>query len=167
MKADLAAARAVTQAPPGETEARFAALCADVAGQPGALLVVLRRVQEAHGYVPERFVPVIARALNLSRAEVHGVITFYHELRDHPPGRHTVRICQAEACQSMGAAALTRHAVERAGAALKASSADGRLTVEPVYCLGNCACSPAIMIDRTLHGRVTPARFDALIGTLE
>jgi formate dehydrogenase subunit gamma len=147
--------------------AQFRELCSDLLGLEGALMLVLRRVQERLGYIPENYVPVIARELSLSRAEVHGVMTFYHEFRDHPAGRHTVRICQAEACQSMGAAALTRHAEKRAGVALKGTTGDGKITVEPVYCLGNCACSPAVMIDQTLHGRVTPSRFDELIGELE
>jgi formate dehydrogenase subunit gamma len=151
--------------PPGKMP-DFRELCSDLLGLPGPLMLVLRRIQDRLGYVPKEYVPAIARELNLSRAEVHGVLTFYHEFRDTPPGRHTVRICQAEACQSMGSEALTRHAVKRAGTELHGTSADGRISVEPVYCLGNCACSPAIMIGQAVHGRVTPARFDELIAAL-
>jgi formate dehydrogenase subunit gamma len=152
---------------PADTVSRFAEVCADLVGEPGALMPILRRLQERLGCIPEVEVPAIAQALNLSRAEVHGVISFYHEFRREPAGRHTVRICQAEACQSMGAQALTAHAQQRAGVELKATTADGRLTVEPVYCLGNCACSPAVMVDGRLYGRVTAEKLDALIEALE
>jgi formate dehydrogenase subunit gamma len=102
--------------------------------------------------------------LNLSRAEVHGVVTFYHYFRHSRPGAHTVSVCQAEACQSMGAEALTAHARRRLGIDFHQTSADGRFSLEPIYCLGNCACSPAVMIDGRLYGRVTPERFDALVA---
>jgi formate dehydrogenase subunit gamma len=102
--------------------------------------------------------------LNLSRAEVHGVVTFYHYFRRSRPGAHTVSVCQAEACQSMGAEALTAHARRRLGIDFHQTSADGRFSLEPIYCLGNCACSPAVMIDGRLYGRVTPERFDALVA---
>jgi formate dehydrogenase subunit gamma len=143
-----------------------AALFADLVGEAGALMPVLRRVQERLGFVPPDYVPVIARELNLSRAEVQGVISFYHEFRSEPAGRHTIRICQAEACQAMGAAALTRHAVARTAAGLKETSPDGRFTLEPVYCLGNCACSPSVMIGERVHGRVSPERLDRLLEGL-
>lgn len=145
---------------------RAAALFADLVGEPGALIPILRRIQEHLGFIPPAYVPVVAGELNLSRAEVQGVISFYHEFRSEPPGRHTMRICQAEACQAMGAAALTRHAVARTAAGMKETSPDGRFTLEPVYCLGNCACSPAVMVGTTLHGRVTPERFDELLEAL-
>jgi formate dehydrogenase subunit gamma len=132
--------------------------------EPGALLPVLHAVQDALGYVPPSAVAVIAEALNLSRAEVHGVISFYHHFRTTPPGRHTLRICRAEACQSMGSAALEQHASNRLGIGFHDTTPDGAISLEPVYCLGNCACSPAVMIDDTLHGRVTPARLDALLA---
>lgn len=141
------------KAPP-DIEKDALGLFADLLGVPGALLPILQRIQERLGYVPAHFVPIVAQALNLSRAEVHGVLSFYHDLRSEPPGRHSLKICQAEACRSMGAAALTQHATAR------------RVSVEPVYCLGNCACSPAITIDGRLHGRVTPARLDALLAAL-
>lgn len=132
--------------------------------RPGALLPVLHALQDALGYVPPSAVPIIAEALNLSRAEVHGVITFYHHFRTTPPGRHTLRICRAEACQAMGSAALEQHARRRLGIGFHDTTPDGALSLEPVYCLGNCACSPAVMIDDDLHGRVTPARLDALLS---
>jgi formate dehydrogenase subunit gamma len=134
---------------------------------PGALLVVLHAIQDRLGYVPPDCLPRIALALNLSRAEVHGVITFYHDFRTSPPGRHVVRLCQAEACQSMGSEALAAHAKSRLGLDFHQTSANGALTLEPVYCLGNCACSPALTIDGRVHGRVTPERFDRLVRSLE
>jgi formate dehydrogenase subunit gamma len=152
------------------TEPQHAALRAVIArlkDEPGPLLEVLHGVQDAFGYVPSAAVPVIAEALNLSRAEVHGVVSFYHHFRAHPPGRHVVRLCRAEACQSMRGQDLERHALRRLGVDWHQTTADGRITLEPVYCLGNCACSPAIMIDGELHGRVTLERFDALVAGLE
>jgi formate dehydrogenase subunit gamma len=132
-------------------------------GRPGPLLEVLHAIQGALGYVPSGAVPLVAEGLNLSRAEVHGVVTFYHFFRAHRPGRHTVSLCQAESCQSMGAEALARHARERLGVDFHETTQDGAFTLEPIYCLGNCACSPAAMIDGRLYGRVTAERFDELI----
>jgi formate dehydrogenase subunit gamma len=127
---------------------------------PGALLPVLHEIQHTLGYVPADTVPLIARELNLSRAEVHGVITYYSHFRQTPPGRHVVRVCCAEACQAVGGEALAEHA--------RARRAGGDITLEPVYCLGLCACGPALQIDEaTLHGLVTPTKFDALIDGLE
>jgi formate dehydrogenase subunit gamma len=125
---------------------------------------VLHAVQATLGYVPEGAVPVVAEELNLSRAEVHGVVTFYHFFRRHRPGAHTVSLCQAESCQAMGAESLAQHARERLGIDFHQTTADGRFSLEPIYCLGNCACSPAAMIDGQLHGRLTPEAFDALIA---
>ena len=128
--------------------------------QPGALLPVLHAVQDALGHVPAKTVPAIATALNLSRAEVQGVISYYHHFRQEPPGRHVLRICCAEACQAVGAEALAEHA--------RARSAGSGLTVEPVYCLGLCACGPAVQVDETeLHAAMTPVKFDALVARLE
>jgi formate dehydrogenase subunit gamma len=107
---------------------------------------------------------VVAEGLNLSRAEVHGVVSFYHYFRHHRPGKHLVSVCQAEACQSMGAQMLTAHAKRTLGVDFNETTPNGRFTLEPIYCLGNCACSPAVMIDGKLYGRVTPERFDALIA---
>lgn len=131
--------------------------------QPGPLLQILHAVQDRLACVPDAAIPVIADALNLSRAEVHGVVTFYHHFRRTPPGRHVVQLCQAEACRSMHCEALTAHVKRQLGVDFHETSADGRFTLEPVYCLGNCACSPTVMIDGELHGRVTPERFDALL----
>ncbi len=137
------------------------------AARPGALMPLLHAIQERLGFVPPAALPQIAEALNISRAEIHGVITFYHDFRTSPPGRHVVKLCRAEACQSMGGEALAQHAQARLGAEFHHTSADGRVTLEPVYCLGDCACSPAMMIDGRLYGRVTPERFDRLVEALE
>lgn len=126
--------------------------------QPGALLPILHDIQHELGYVPDDAVPLIAKQLNLSRAEVHGVITYYHHFRQTPPGKHVVHVCCAEACQANGSEALAAHAAARL---------HGDITVEPVYCLGLCAIGPAIQIDETtLHAHVTPEKFDALMDKL-
>jgi len=135
--------------------------------QPGPLIEILHAIQGELGFIPEGAVPLLAEELNLSRAEVHGVITFYHFFRRHPPGRHTVQVCRAESCQAMGGAALEAHAKARLGVDFHETSADGEVTLEPVFCLGNCSCSPAVMIDGELHGRVDAARFDALLADLK
>ncbi len=128
------------------------------------LLPALHAIQDQLGFVPDDAVPAIAAAFNLSRAEVHGVITFYHYFRTAPPARHIVQICRAESCQSMGADALLAHAEAALGCKLHARSADGHFALEPVYCLGQCAVSPAIMVNDAVHARVSPARFDSLIA---
>jgi formate dehydrogenase subunit gamma len=141
----------------------------DVTGRmkdmPGALLPVLHGVQQALGYVPEVSVPLIARELNLSRADVHGVITFYHFFRSKPSGKRVIYVCRAESCQAMGAVALEEHIKQRLGVDFHETTADGAYTLEPVYCLGNCACSPAIMVDDELKGRVSAKQFDAWLAT--
>ena len=133
---------------------------------PGALMPILHAVQDRLGHVPKTAVARIASGLNLSLADVHGVITFYHYFRQQPGGRHVVHVCRAEACQSVGARDLEAHATRSLGVDLHGTTADGAVTLEPVYCLGNCALGPSVMIDKTLHGRVNPARFDALMATL-
>ncbi len=130
---------------------------------PGALLPILHALQERFGYVDAGVVPALAKALNLSRAEVHGVISFYHDFRDRPPGAHVVRLCRAEACQSMGNETLIDHAKQRLGVDFHETTADGRFTLEAVYCLGNCACAPALTIDNKVYGRVDPGRLDQLL----
>lgn len=135
--------------------------------RPGCLLEVLHAVQAELRYIPPAAIPLIAELLNLSRAEVHGVVTFYHHFRHDPPGRHTLRLCRAESCQSMGGDALAAHARARLGIDFKQTTSDGAITLEAVYCLGNCACSPAVMIDEELFGRVSPERFDELVATAE
>jgi formate dehydrogenase subunit gamma len=136
----------------------------DLKGRPGPLIEVLHAIQAELGYVPPAAVPVVASELNLSRAEVHGVVTFYHFFRNAPPGAHTVSVCRAESCQAVGGEALAAHARQRLGVDFHETTPDGRFSLEPVYCLGNCACSPAVMIDGQLHGRVSPERFDALLA---
>ena len=122
-------------------------IAAEHGNRPDALIEILHEVQEALGYVPEAAVPVLADALNLSRAEVHGVVTFYHDFRREPAGRHVLKMCRAEACQSMGGEALVARAEDRLGVACGDTSADGRVTLEPVYCLGLCATAPSAMLD--------------------
>lgn len=134
--------------------------------RPGALMPLLHEVQHALGYVPPEAVPVIAEALNLSRAEVHGVVSFYHDFRDHPAGRHVMKICLAESCQAVGCDALRAHVEQKLGVGLHGTTEDGAITLEPVYCLGNCALSPAVMVDNEVHGRVSPKKFDAMVAEL-
>lgn len=133
--------------------------------QPGALLPILHGIQDSIGHIPPEAVPVIAKELNLSRAEVHGVVSFYHYFRQTPPGRHTLQICQAESCQAMGSANLTEHAKRTLGIDFHETTADQQFSLEPVYCLGNCACSPAVMIDEDVYGRVTDERLDKLLDS--
>jgi len=134
---------------------------------PGALLPILHAIQDALGYVPPGAVPLIADGLNLTRAEVHGVISFYHYFRDTKPGRHVIHLCRAEACQSMNQKATEAHARQKLGVDFHGTTSNGAFTFEPVYCLGNCAASPAMMIDGELYGRVTPDRFDAIIADID
>ena len=133
---------------------------------PGGLLPLLHRLQGERGHIPPDAVPLIAKTLNLSRAEVHGVISFYHDFRTEPAGRHTVQICRAEACQAMGARDLETHAKAVLGIDYGQTTADGAITLEPVYCLGNCACSPSVRVDDAVHARVDTGRFDALVAGL-
>lgn len=140
---------------------------AENADKPGALLPVLHGVQHALGYIPGTAVARVAEGLNLSRAEVHGVISFYHHFRTTPPGRHVIQICRAEACQSMGSVHLERHVKDRLGVDYHATTSNSHYTLEPVYCLGNCACSPSIMIDDAIHARVTLERFNELLDEIE
>ena len=147
-----------------------AALLSRHGDRPGALLPILHDVQDALGHIPREVVPQIADGLNLSRAEVHGVVTYYHHFRQDPPGRHVVQVCRAEACLSMGGEALLAHAEHKLACRTHgghgATSADGRYTLTPVFCLGLCASSPAVVIDDKLHARMTPSRFDRLIDAL-
>jgi formate dehydrogenase subunit gamma len=154
---------------PSTLRAADRAIVLDVCGRlkslPGALMPILHAVQEALGHVPKDSVPLIARELNLSLAEVHGVVSFYHYFRQHPGGRHIVHLCRAEACQAVGATELERHAKQSLRVDFHGTTADGAISLEPVYCLGNCALGPSIMIDNQLQGRVSPARFDALMAS--
>ena len=143
----------------GEAIARF---LRGNAGARGALLPLLHALQEEFGYIDDALVPHIAEALNLSRADVHGVVTFYHDFRRRPAGRHVVRLCRAESCQARGGRAIEQAAVERLGVAMGTTSADGRVTLEPVYCLGLCATGPNAMVDGVPVSRIDSARLDRL-----
>jgi formate dehydrogenase subunit gamma len=145
-------------------EGRILAIVERHRHRDGPLIEILHEVQAAFGCVPAGSVPVIARALNLSRAEVHGVVTFYHHFRTKPPGRHVLQICRAESCQAAGGRALERHATDRLGIGFGQTTQDGRITLEAVYCLGLCACSPAAMLDNEVHGRLTTESLDALLA---
>ncbi len=156
-------------APPPDPAAELAAIEAAIAENRelrGATIPILHAIQDRLGYVPPAALDRIAKALNLSRADVHGVLTFYHDFRSTPPGQHVLKLCRAEACQAMGCERVERHLAERHGAAMHTTTTDGRLTVEPVYCLGNCSLSPSLLLDGRLHGRVTPERLDALLAGL-
>ena len=146
--------------------ARVRAIVAAHRGERGALLPILHAVQVEFGHLDPAVEPVVADALNLSVAEVHGVVTFYRDFRRAPAGRATVRICRAEACQAVGADALLAHAQARLGIAVGATTTDGAVTLDEVFCLGNCALGPAVQVGGRLYGRVGPARFDALLGEL-
>jgi formate dehydrogenase subunit gamma len=133
--------------------------------RPGALIEILHAIQDAIGFVPPAALSPVAQALNLSRAEVHGVVTFYHHFRTTPPGRHLVQLCRAESCQAMGAQRLEENVKARLNVDYHGTTGDGAVTLEPVYCLGNCALSPAVTIDGQLYGRVTPEKFEQLLQT--
>jgi formate dehydrogenase subunit gamma len=147
-----------------EERAAVEGACAELQGLPGALLPILHAVQAALGFVPHDSVPLIARRLNISLAEVHGVLSFYHYFRKERGGRHVVHLCRAEACQALGAVGLEAHAKRSLGIDFHGTTADGAISLEPVYCLGNCALGPSLMIDEQLQGRVSAARFDALMA---
>ena len=143
---------------------RVREIATELRGLRGALMPILHAVQEELGYVDEPDVAVIADVLNLAVAEVHGVVTFYKDFRRTPSGRTTVAICQAEACRAVGAVALASYAQQATGCSFGETTADGRLTLEETYCLGNCALGPAVQVGGRLHGRVTPTRLSALLG---
>ena len=143
---------------------RGAEIIAEHSHIEGATLVILHALQEAFGYVPEAAIPMVADALSLSRAEVHGVFTFYHDFRHQPAGRHVLKLCRAEACQAAGGDALAARAEARLGIAIGNTTADERVTLEPIYCLGLCATAPSAMLDGRLVGRLDEARIDALVA---
>ncbi len=132
--------------------------------QEGALIPILHDLQEAFGYLPEQALPLVASALNLTRAEVYGTASFYHDFHFEPRGEHTITLCRAEACQSVGAVSLADRAKRRLGLDFGQTSADGRVTLEQTFCLGLCACGPAGMVDGKLVARLTPAKIDAMIA---
>lgn len=134
--------------------------------KPGALLPILHAIQNRIGYIPEGAVAIIAEALQQTRAEVHGVISFYHHFRTHPVGSKVIHVCRAEACQAMGGRALEAHIKSRLGVDYHGTTADNEFTLEPVYCLGNCACAPSIRVNDDVHGRITPQKFDRLADKL-
>ena len=133
---------------------------------PGALLPILHSLQEEFGYIDEAAVPLIARSLNISQAEVHGTISFYHDFRRATPGRHVLKVCRAEACQSMGCDSLIEHIENRLGIPLSGTTEDGRITLEQIFCLGMCASSPALMLDDRPYARVSPDVADSLIDNV-
>lgn len=133
-------------------------------GLEGPLLPILHAVQAAFGFIPRDSLPIIAQHLNLSRAEVHGVMSFYHDFREDPAGRHVLKLCRAEACQAMGADRVAAHARDALGIGWNETTSDGALTLEPVFCLGLCACAPAALVDGRVVGCVDEARLDALIA---
>ena len=143
-----------------------AAIAARYGNRPDALIEILQDLQEEHGFVAEAAIPVLANALNLSRAEIHGVVSFYHDFKRSRPGRHTIKLCQAESCQAMGSRALAAAIERRLNISFGETTSDGRITLEAVYCLGNCALSPALMVDGRLAGRVDEARFVQIASEL-
>jgi formate dehydrogenase subunit gamma len=135
--------------------------------QPGALLPVLHGLQEAFGYIAPAAEPLIAEALNISRAEVHGVVTFYADFRTTPPPAHQLKLCRAEACQAMGGDRLAERATTRLGIGMGESTADHRVCLEPVYCLGLCSVAPSAMLDGRVIGRLDERKLDALLAEVE
>jgi formate dehydrogenase subunit gamma len=149
---------------PEEVRTRTEEVLAAHAHLEGALLPILHAIQESFGFIPQDCVQPIAEGLNIGRAEVHGVITFYHNFREAPAGRHVVKICRAEACQAQGGNALADDTLARLGLEWHGTTANGAVTIEPVYCLGLCACGPAAMVDGRVIGRVDTARMDAILA---
>jgi formate dehydrogenase subunit gamma len=143
---------------------RGAEIIAEHTHLEGATLVMLHALQQAFGYVPEPAIPMIAQALNLSRAEIHGVFTFYHDFRHEPAGRRVLKLCRAEACQAAGGDALAARAEAKLGISMGNTTADERVTLEPIYCLGLCATAPSAMLDGRVVGRLDEARIDALVA---
>jgi len=134
---------------------------------PGPLLPILHALQEEFGYIDREAEPLIADILNVTRAEVHGVVTFYHDFRHAPPARHVLKLCRAEACQSTGGDKLAAHAEAKIGVALGEATADGRVSLEPVYCLGLCAVAPSAMLDGRAIGRMDEAKLDHLLAEID
>ena len=147
-----------------EIQSRTAAIIQELKDLEGPLLPILHGIQEEFGHVPQAAVPVIADGLNLSRAEVHGVVTFYHDFRARPAGRHVLKLCQAEACQSMGSDAVAAKIKQLLGIGFHETTRDGSVTLEPVYCLGLCACSPSAMLDGEVIGRLDDDKIDEILA---
>jgi formate dehydrogenase subunit gamma len=151
-----------TQPASTDIASRTSAVINELKGLEGPLLPILHGVQEEFGYVPGEALPVIAEALNISNAEVHGVVTFYHDYRNHPAGRHVLKICRAEACQSMGGDALAARLQQLLGIGFHETAKDGSVTLEPIYCLGLCACAPAAMLDGEVIGRLDEEKLEEI-----
>ena len=147
-----------------EIQSRTAAIIQELKDLEGPLLPILHEIQEEFGHVPQAAVPVIADELNLSRAEVHGVVTFYHDFRARPAGRHVLKLCQAEACQSMGSDAVAAKIKQLLGIGFHETTLDGSVTLEPVYCLGLCACSPSAMLDGEVIGRLDDEKIEEIVA---
>ena len=147
-----------------DTHAKIECLIAWHKGMPGALLPLLHAVQDKLGYVPEESYLPISKALALSVAEVHGVVTFYHHFRSHPVGKHILQICRAESCQAMGSEKLEASIKTKLGIDYHQTTQDGAITLEPIYCLGNCACSPSVMMDDDVYGRMDALKVAELIN---
>jgi formate dehydrogenase subunit gamma len=148
------------------SETRAGEIIAAHAKQEGAALPILHALQEEFGYVPQDAIPMVAHALNRSRAEIHGVVTFYHDFREKPAGRHVLKLCRAEACQSMGSDTLAAQAQRRLGIGWHETTPDGAVTLEPIFCLGLCACAPSALADGEVVGRLDRAGLDAVIDTM-
>lgn len=147
-----------------DTHAKIHGLIVQHIGLPGALLPLLHAIQDEIGYVPEESYLSISKALALSVAEVHGVVTFYHHFRSHPAGKHILQICRAESCQAMGSEKLEASIKAKLGIDYHQTTSDGAITLEPIYCLGNCACSPSVMMDDEVYGRVDSQKMAELIS---
>ena len=156
--------RSIPPGPEAWDATRALEIIASLNDQQGSLLPILHAIQQAFGCIPEAAEPLIAEALNITRAEVHGVVTFYHDFRRTPAGCHVLKVCRAEACQSMGAEALVAHLERSLGLCCGETSADGQITVEAVYCLGLCAVAPSAMFDGTVLGRLNEQRLDTLMA---
>lgn len=150
-----------------QTAERVAEILARHRGMEGALLPILHAIQEEFGHVPQEALPIIAQDLSLTRAEVHGVMSFYHDFREKPAGAHVLKLCRAEACQSVGADRVADHARKELGIEWHETTRDGKVTLEPVFCLGLCACGPAAIVDGKLVGRVDEAKLSKIIGGLK
>jgi formate dehydrogenase subunit gamma len=154
----------VTMQPAGtEVASRTMSIIDDLKGLEGPLLPILHEIQEEFGFVPKESLPVIAEALNISNAEVHGVVSFYHDYRNHPTGRHVLKVCRAEACQSMGGDAIAAQIQQRLGIGFHETARDNSVTLEPVYCLGLCACSPSAMLDGEVIGRLDADKINEIV----
>jgi len=157
----------MSQAQSTQIETRTRAVIAENIGLEGPLLPILHAIQHEFGYVPAESLPVIADALNISNAETHGVVSFYHDYRREPAGRHVIKLCQAEACQSLGSGAVARRFQDLLGIGLHETTADGRVTLEPVYCLGLCACSPAAIVDGEVIGRLDEETIGEIVAGVQ